>query len=203
MKNSLKADIFIIFIGNVFMGFAYAKWVVPNNIINGGVTSLSMILNKVLHIPLLYLSNGITALLLIVCLLFLGKENFLKSICSSIFYASFFSLFYSLPFDCTVNISVDLLLACIFIAFGYYCCISTNASTVGIDVIALVMHKRNNKVNIAKSIRYINVFVLVFGFVVFGWQSVVIGIIFTYIYSSLLGLLMKREKLFYNKKSFY
>ena len=200
-RRSLVADLLIILIGNIFIGFAYAKWMVPHHIINGGVTSLSMIVDEALHIPLLYISNGMTGLLLIVSLLFLGKENFLKSIVSSLFYAISFSLFYILPFNCTVNIGIDLLLACIFIAFGYYCCISTNSSAVGMDVIALILHKRNNKVNIAKSIRSINIGVLVIGFAVFGWPAIVIGLVFTYLYSWLLNALLKRNPLLTLRKS--
>lgn len=200
-RRSFVADLLIILIGNIFLGFAYAKWMVPHHIINGGVTSLSMIAEKIFHIPLLYVSNGMTGLILSISLLFLGKENFLKSIGSSLFYAISFSLFYSLPFNCTVNIGVDLLLACVFIAFGYYCCISTNSSAVGMDVIALILHKRNNKINIAKSIRFINIVVLVFGFSVFGWPAIVVGLIFTYLYSWLLNVLLKRNPLFTLKKS--
>ncbi|KMY53751.1 hypothetical protein AC623_06885 [Bacillus sp. FJAT-27231] len=194
-RQSLTADLSIILIGNIFIGFAYAKWMVPHHIINGGVTSLSMIVDKALHIPLLYVSNGMTGLLLIVSLLFLGKENFFKSIVSSLFYAISFSLFYSLPFQCTINIGVDILLACVFIALGYYCCISTNSSTVGMDVIALILHKRNNKVDIAKSIRFINIGVLVFGFAVFGWSAIIVGFIFTYLYSWVLNVLLKQNPL--------
>ena len=200
-RQSLAADLLIILVGNIFIGFAYAKWMVPHHIINGGVTSLSMIADKALHIPLLYISNGMTGLLLIVSLLFLGKENFLKSIVSSLFYAISFSLFYTLPFNCTINIGVDLLLACIFIAFGYYCCISTNSSVVGMDVIVLILHKRNNKVNIAKSIRSINIGVLVIGFAVFGWPAIVIGLVFTYLYSWLLDVLLKQNPLLTLRKS--
>ena len=115
---------------------------VPNEIINGGVTSISMILNKMLSVPLLYLTNGLTLLLLIICYIFLGKDNFSKSIFSSVFYSMSFSLFYSLPFSLHVNVVLDLILAAIFIGIGYYYCSIVNASTVGVDVIALIIHKK-------------------------------------------------------------
>ena len=69
-KNTVKKytkEISIILIGNIFLGIACSKWMVPNEIINGGVTSISMILNKMLSVPLLYLTNGLTLLLLIIC----------------------------------------------------------------------------------------------------------------------------------------
>lgn len=193
-KNKIKKygkDISIILLGNIFMGIAYSKWMVPNEIINGGVTSISMILNKVLSVPLLYLSNGLTLLLLITCYIFLGKDNFSKSIFGSLFYITLFSLFYSLPFSLHVNIVVDLILACIFIGMGYYCCIIVNASTVGVDVIALIMHKKNNNINIAKTISKINMVVLFVGLIVYGVKSIIIGMIFTSIYSRILDYFLK------------
>ena len=59
-KNVMK-----IVLGNVLMGFAYAKWMKPNGIINGGVTSMAMIVEKVTSIPIVYLTSGITLLLLV------------------------------------------------------------------------------------------------------------------------------------------
>ena len=197
-KNTIKnyiRDIFIILIGNTFMAIAYSKWMVPNEIINGGTTSISMILNKVLSVPLLYLSNGLTLLLLITCYIFLGKDNFSKSIFGSLFYITLFSLFYSLPFSLHINVVLDVLLASISIGIGYYCCIIVNGSTVGIDVIALIMHKKNNNINIAKTICKINVIVLFVGLIVYGVKSIIIGMIFTFIYSRILDYFLKCDPL--------
>ncbi|MGF2189381.1 YitT family protein [Vagococcus fluvialis] len=192
-KKQLIAVIKII-IGNLLMGLAYAKWMKPNAIINGGVTSVAMILEKVTGLNILYLTNGVTLILLIVCWFYLGKENFAKSLFSSICYNAFFSLFYMLPINLQINLPVDFLLASMFISMGYYCCLSSNSSTVGMDVIALVLYKKNNKLNLAKTIRYINYVVLIFGLMTYGFQSVVIGVIFSYVYSFFLDRLMIANK---------
>ncbi|MGX7132064.1 YitT family protein [Enterococcus songbeiensis] len=183
-----------IILGNVFLGLAYAKWMKPNNIINGGVTSLAMIFEKASGIPILWLTNGFTLILLCVCLLFLGKENFFKSILSSICYNLFFSLFYLSPLNFSVNIIVDFIFASFVIALGYYCCISANASTVGMDVIALVINKHNPNFSIANGIRTINFIVLAFGFFVYGWKSIVIGIAFSFVHSYLLGKMLSYKR---------
>lgn len=180
-----------VILGNIFLGLAYAKWMKPNEIINGGVTSLSMIGEKATGIPILYLTNGITIILLLVCLIFLGKDNFFKSILSSICYNLFFALFYLLPVQLSVNIVVDFLLASFFIALGYYLCISANASTVGMDVIALILHKKNPSFDIAKGIRLINLIVLAFGFLVYGLKSIVIGVAFSFFNSFILGKMLQ------------
>ncbi|HIZ53733.1 MAG TPA: hypothetical protein IAA20_07325 [Candidatus Enterococcus avicola] len=44
-KQSVKSLIKII-LGNALLALAYAKWMVPYTIINGGVTSLSLVVQK-------------------------------------------------------------------------------------------------------------------------------------------------------------
>ena len=182
-----------VIIGNVFLGLAYAKWMKPDGIINGGVTSIAMILEKVTGVQIFYLTSVITALLLLFCFVFLGKGNFFKSIISSVCYNLFFALFYLSDINLQVNIVVDFLLASVFIAVGYYCCISANASTVGMDVIALAVNKRHPEFSVARGIRYINFGVLALGFLTYGVKSVVIGILFSLVNSYMLEFLLKKD----------
>ncbi|MGM0126138.1 hypothetical protein IGI37_003539 [Enterococcus sp. AZ194] len=184
-----------IFLGNAVLGFAYAKWMVPHKVINGGVTSLALVLNKWLAIDIPYLTNGLTGLLLIVCLVFLGKESFFKSLVSSFSYLFFFTIFYQMKMDIGINLPIDVLLSCVFISFGYYCCISENSSTVGMDVIALILHKKNPKIPIAATIRNLNFFVLALGFFTYGVESIILGFIFSFGYSWLLAKLLVWHKL--------
>ncbi|OTP31835.1 hypothetical protein A5798_001858 [Enterococcus sp. 6C8_DIV0013] len=62
MGKKQSVAIIKILIGNLLMGFAYAKWMKPNEIINGGVTSVAMILEKITGINILFLTNGVTIL---------------------------------------------------------------------------------------------------------------------------------------------
>ena len=193
-RPKLTKSILKIIFGNVLIGFAYAQWMRPNGIINGGVTSIAMILERLTPVSIIYLANGITLLLLLLCLIFLGKETFLKSVFSGICYNLFFALFTLMPFSFNIYIAVDFLLACLIISYGYYCCISAKASTVGMDVIALVLNKRNPKINIAKTIRYINLIVLGAGFLVYGLWSIIFGVLFSFINTYLLQIFLKRKK---------
>ena len=49
---------------------------------------------------------------------------------------------------------IDFLLACLLISFGYYCCLAEGSSTVGVDVIALVLYQKNPQRNLAKIITF-------------------------------------------------
>ena len=97
-KQSVKSLIKII-LGNALLALAYAKWMVPYTIINGGVTSLSLVVQKMIPIDLPLITNSLTVILLIICAVFLGRSYLMKSIVGSLSYMSFFSLFYFLPFE--------------------------------------------------------------------------------------------------------
>ncbi|MBK5446497.1 MULTISPECIES: YitT family protein [unclassified Peribacillus] len=86
-------DLIKIIVGNISMTFAYAYLIVPNEIINGGVTSSALLLNALSGYNIAMLANFVTGLLLIICLVFLGKEYFFKSIVSSLSYMLFLTFF--------------------------------------------------------------------------------------------------------------
>lgn len=190
MKKHVK-DVLMIILGNLIMGFAYAKLMVPNKIINGGVTSLSLIFEKIIHVPITTINNILLFLLLVLTAFFLGRELFLKSIVSSVAYSIFFAIFYYLPFTITITPVFDLLLASILIAFGYFACLSSNGSTVGVDVFALILVKYYPKMNLSLLIRLFNMVILFFGFTVYGLISIVWGIIFAFCYSHILDFMLK------------
>ncbi|MDW7614973.1 YitT family protein [Peribacillus simplex] len=180
--------------GNISMTFAYAHLIVPNEIINGGVTSSALLLHALSGYNIAMLANLVSGLLLIICLVFLGKEYFFKSIVSSLSYMLFFNFFYSLNIDFDVNIVLVILISSILIAIGYYLCITANASTVGFDVIALILHHKNEKIDIAATIRIINLIVLILGLLVYGYTSIVKGIAFTLFFSFLLKKMLDRKQ---------
>lgn len=189
--NKHLKDILMIVIGNIVMGLGYAKLMVPNQIINGGITSLSQIINHYIAVDIPTVNNVLLVVLLILTLLFLGKEVFLKSVLSSIAYSISFTLFFKTSITLTTTPVVDLVLASILISFGYYACLSSNSSTVGVDVIALIIKKYNNRTNISMIIRTLNYFILIIGLITFGVLSVIYGMIFSWIYSKELNYMLK------------
>ncbi|WP_125768869.1 YitT family protein [Lapidilactobacillus wuchangensis] len=185
-KQRLLRSLFKILLGNLVMSFAYAKWMVPHQIINGGVTSIALILQRTTHLSVTLWTNLLTLSLLVVCAIFLGRENFFKSLYSSLTYLAGFNLFSAWSLTLAGSIWLDVPLASLAIAFGYYCCISENSSTVGVDVIALILHRYRPQLKIAPLIRDINFVVLGIGWFIFGWRSVLAGLAFSFIYAAIL-----------------
>lgn len=185
-------EVGLIVVGNVVIALGYAKWMVPNHIINGGVTSLSQIVNHYYPISIAMVNNLWLAGLLFLTLIFLGREVFVKSLLSSIVYSISFTLFSMWPTRLNVTPLLDLLIASVLVAFGYFACLSSHSSTVGVDVFALIIQKYRPQTNLAATIRLFNYAILLVGLIAFGLWAVVYGLIFAFIYSHLLNLMLQK-----------
>lgn len=193
MKENVKS-LFIIALGNLLFTGAYAFLTVPNNIINGGVTSTSLLLSHYLNIDIGYISTVITIFLLVFGFIGLGKAFFYRSLFSSVCYMVFFNFFHFTGISFFPHPVIIVLIAGILVGLGHYLCLSEDSSTVGYDVFALFIHKKNKKWDTAIILRVIGIIVLLAGVATFGISSVIYGIIFTIIQTQVIYLLNKKHK---------
>ncbi len=201
MKSTEVINVLKIVVGMVLIAASYAFITVPYQIINGGVTSTCLILESLVHIDIAILNNIATLSLLGLCYLFLGKEYFAKSILSSFLYMSLFAYFHSLGISVHLPKILGLIVASIGVGTGYYFCISANSSTVGFDVIALILNKKNKSISIGKAMRVISFIIIFAGSLSYGLLSILYGFIFTYLQTTILDYLLINKKREYASSS--
>ncbi len=197
--------------GLVILNFAYVMVTVPHGIINGGVTSFSMILSRLPLTELLPVNAWVTivtALLALLCFVFLGRDIFIASLYSCVVGVAAFNFFTLIipkgVIDAMVRIgymgdnpvipigmAVELILAAIIVGTGYYFCLSNDSTAVGMDTIALILHKRNEKIPVAYAMYAINILVLLLGLYAYGLRCVLMGIAFAGIQALTLHTLLK------------
>lgn len=194
MKSGDVVSVLKIVVGMVLIAASYAFITVPLEIINGGVTSTCLILQSLIHVDIAVLNNIATLLLLGLCFVFLGKEYFAKSILGSFLYMILFAYFHSLGMSMYLPKLLALIIASIGVGTGYYFCISANASTVGFDVIALILNKKNKSISIGKAMRVISFVIIFAGSLSYGILSVVYGFLFTYLQTTILDFLLNHKK---------
>jgi uncharacterized membrane-anchored protein YitT (DUF2179 family) len=88
----------MVVLGTAILGFGTAVFLVPFNLVTGGMTGLAIVLDQLLPFDVsidLYISV-LTWFLFFVGLVFLGKKFAAKTLLSAIFYPVFFSLFHRL-----------------------------------------------------------------------------------------------------------
>lgn len=175
MKFNAK-NIFLILLGNFILAFAVGYFILPNNILSGGVAGIAVALHSFVNISTGWIVNILVLSLFIVGWVFLGKTFAMKTVLSSIVYPIFLTLIDQF----VTPIALDPILASfyggILAGVGVGLVIRTGASTGGMDVPPLILHKYTH-ISIAKLILITDFFTVMLGLAAYGLESVLIGII--------------------------
>lgn len=200
LKKSLWTAVCIL-VGNTLLAFLVAAFVMPHNILVGGTTGISIFVNKVLS-PILPSNMAFLAdtasvafvlnmILLFLGLILLGKKFFWKTVASSILFPIILAILERIPGIDTVT--DDPLLAAVLggavlgIAVGLV--IRVGASTGGVDVINLVMHKFFHWP--VAVLVYITDFIILGGQAIFSdSQSLMLGLMFLVVETIVLDQVM-------------
>lgn len=165
----------------------YAFVTVPMKIINGGITSLAMILERLIFIDVGILVTVLKLGMLVLCGLALGLRYLKGSLYSGIMYVLLFALLHGLSdltgFAFRGPLWLAVPLGALMVGTGYGICIANEATEVGFDAVALIIHRRFPKIGVAVAMNALSVLVLLSGLLVFHWKAVVAGIVFSVIQS--------------------
>lgn len=132
-----------ILIGNVILAFAIAAFVVPHGIIMGGATGIGILLNRFLKTDVAGIVLVLNLLALVLGYFVLGKKFVLTTIASSLLYPILLGVMQRIP--SITSLTGNTMLGALFgggligIALGMV--IRVGASTGGMDVVNLVLHK--------------------------------------------------------------
>ena len=195
-------SVLLITLGNLLLTSAYAILTVPNNMIDGGITSTSLIIAHFLKIDITYITTTIAILLLLFSLVFLGKHFFLKTCYSCICYIVFFDWFHLANIGLAIPPIICIVVAGFLVGLGHYLCLSQESSVIGYDIIALFIHKLNTKWEFSTILRIIGIIVLITGLYVFGIIAVLYGLIFIIIETEVIYFLNRNKNIYkkiYNK----
>ncbi len=176
--TQLKNFLVIIF-GTAVLAFGAAIFLIPFDLVTGGVSGLAIVLQKVIPIELsidFYLAI-LTWGLFILGLIFLGKSFAIKTLLSTVFYPVLFSFFYSLVEQKVLNglfvlqntdyREIAVLLAALFggALTGAGCAITFKAggSSGGVDVLAFLLCKIFKKIRSSYIIFAIDAVIVISG----------------------------------------
>lgn len=181
-----------IIIGNLLITSAYAFITVPKGIVNGGVTSFAMVMGKLSGGDVAVIVNIIMLLLLLICLLYLGRSYFIGALFSGICYMALFTFFHHLNQSAPLPLWLSVIIVGIGVGSGCYLCIRAKSTTIGFDTIALILYQRNPKLNIAWTMYCCNTVVLLLGAFTYGFVSVAAGLALTLVQTLTLNILLKK-----------
>lgn len=136
-------DFVFVICGCVLVAFAITSILKPNGLVTGGITGISIILDKLFHIQYTYIYYLLSIIVLISSWILLGKREGLKIISLSITFPVILIVFQRFNF---CFISHDLMLATIYygIISGIGCglILKRGFSQGGTDTIAKILHTK-------------------------------------------------------------
>jgi len=184
----LKKFIFIT-AGAVLMAVALEVFLVPNEIIDGGITGISIVLSKITALPL-----GIFLFIINLPFLFLGYKQIGKTFAISTLYGIVVMsvttqlLHHVSPF--TNEKILAVLFGGLILGLGVGLVIRFGGSLDGTEIVAILLSKKT-RVPVGQIIMIMNVFIFIVAGFVFGWDSAMYSIFTYYMASKVMDIVVE------------
>lgn len=184
MVNKAK-EIGFILAGNLIVACAVSFFVLPNNILTGGVSGVAVALQPIFHLEPVWVINVLTVSLYIIGALSLGRAFALKSLVSAICYPLFITLtsyiVSTFPSDTFI---MEEYLASIYsgllMGIGVGLVFRVNASTGGMDIPALMIHKYT-RLSSGNSVMLIDGLTVLLGVFTYGLNAALVGVMSVFV----------------------
>lgn len=181
MKKSYREgaiEIGTIALGNLVIAIGVTLFILPNNILSGGVAGIAVALKPIFNLPPAVVINGLTIGLYILGILVLGKRFALKTMISTIVYPLFITLLttYIGSSQITENPILASLYGGICIGVGIGMVYRVGGSTGGMDIPPLVINKFTG-IPLPILVMCVDGATVILGASIYGIEAAMIGLI--------------------------
>lgn len=185
--SQLKNIIFLT-VGAMITAFALESFLVPNNIIDGGIIGISMIVSHITKWNLGLLILILNTPFIIMAFKKMGGKFVVQTAFANIILAVFLNIFHH------YKVTHDLLLATVFggiiLGLGVGIILKHEGSLDGTEMLSLVVSKKLG-VSVGEFIMGINVFIYLAAGKVFSWESAMYSIMTYFIASKVIDTVME------------
>lgn len=172
--RQIKKYLFL-FIGSIFAAVALEIFLVPNNIIDGGVVGVSIITSYLTKLPLSLFIVVFNLPFLILGYKQIGKTFVLSSLFSIVSLSFWVSIFHPIP-----GLTKDVFLAAVFggiiLGIGVGIIIRYGGSLDGTEMVAIIVNKRMS-FSVGETVMFFNIFILSSAGLVFGWDKAMYSLV--------------------------
>lgn len=181
MKKSYREgviEIGTIALGNLVIAIGVTLFILPNNILSGGVAGIAVALKPIFNLPPAVVINGLTIGLYILGILVLGKRFALKTMISTIVYPLFITVLttYIGSSQITENPILASLYGGICIGVGIGMVYRVGGSTGGMDIPPLVINKFTG-IPLPILVMCVDGATVILGASIYGIEAAMIGLI--------------------------
>lgn len=181
MKKNLN-NYLLILLGNTLLAFAVAVFIIPNNIVTGGVTGLGMIAGAITGIKAEDIIPFLNIGLLLLSFILLGKEFASKIVFSTLYFPLMIKIFSNINYfhNITDNIIIAIFYGAAIAGFGLGLVFRGQGATGGTDVITILL-SRHLKLPIGRANLIVDSAIVVLGVFLVGLEAILFGILVTFI----------------------
>lgn len=191
-RRSLAAYVkkaLILFIGTIITAAGLEIFLIPNNIIDGGVVGISIMGSYLSGLPL-----GVFLVLLNLPFLYLGYKNIGLpfAVCTTF---SIISLsFWSAMFEPVQQITDDFFLAAVFggivTGLGVGIIIRNGGSLDGTEIVAIILDKKTS-FSVGEIVMFFNLFILGSAGFIFGWDKSMYSLVAYFVIAKMIDVVIK------------
>lgn len=181
-------DVLYVISGSFLLAYSFQVFLLPNDIISGGIASLSIILNEILGISPALIQYAFNIPLLLLSYFFLGKDVAFKTILGTMIYPFFTGLISFLE-----PLTTDQMLGAIFggiiTGIGVGLVYRGKGSTGGTSTIAQLIAKYTG-VTLGNATLMADGIIIVIGFFTFDLEAILFGIICLVVASKMIDVVL-------------
>jgi Uncharacterized conserved protein len=175
--------------GSALAAIALEIFLIPNNVIDGGVTGISIILNHLTKIPL-----GAFIFILNIPFLIVGYKQIGKTFTLSTLYSVIILSIGVTILHPVESITQDILLASVFggilLGIGVGLVIRNGGSLDGTEIVAVILDRRTS-FSIGEIVMFFNLFILSSAGIVFGWDRAMYSLIAYFIAFKVIDIIVE------------
>ena len=183
----VKNILFLTF-GAIVTAFALEAFLVPNNIIDGGIIGISMIISHISKWNLGILVLILNASFILLALKKMGKKFVFQTAYANVILALSINFFHH------YKVTGDVLLATVFggiiLGVGVGLILKNEGSLDGTEILSLLVSKRFG-CSVGEFIMGLNLFIYIVAGKVFGWESAMYSIMTYFIASKVIDIVME------------
>lgn len=168
--------IVIVLVGTLILAAGVELFILPYNILSGGVAGIAVLLQPFLHVDKTLTANILVIVLMFVGLVILGKKFFLDTVLSSVTFPIFTWMFSFVDMGVTIEPLLASFYGGLICGVGVGMVMRTGASTGGMDIPSLVLHKITG-VRVSVWVLLIDSVTVLLGVLVYDVGAVLLGLI--------------------------
>lgn len=188
LRQYVKKYIYI-FIGSIITAIGLEIFLIPNNIIDGGVVGISIMLSAITGLPF-----GAFLILINLPFLYLGYKHIGKAFAIATTFAVISLSFWSSVFLPVLPVTNDYFLAAVFggiiTGTGVGLIIRNGGSLDGTEIVAILTDKKT-VFSVGEIVMFINLFILSSASLVFGWDKAMYSLVAYFVIAKMIDVVLK------------